>query len=112
MPLALLVPPRYEVETLAAFSFAHARDHEEIDAALLMQKGISTPTVPLDPMPPLNAASSWLLLHQQKHNAMNEALGLDNADLTGFDLNTKEGFNTFAGENFSDHDSARQALRI
>jgi hypothetical protein len=112
VPLALLVPPRYEAEAILSFAFAHARDHEEIDTALFAQKGVSTPTVPLDPMPDLRAAANWLLLHQQKHNAMNEALGLDSSDMTGYDLSTEEGFSTFAGENFSDHDSARQALNI
>lgn len=111
MPLALITTPRYTAEAIAAYSFAHARDHDEIDAALL-RRGVSTPTVPLDPMPPLDAATGWLLLHQEKHNAMNAALGLDNTDMTAFDLSTEAGFAAFAGENFADHDSVHQQLRI
>src|SRR6266568_2715272 len=109
MPLALIQTPRYTAEALALFSFSHARDHDEIDDAL-RARGVDSPAVPLDPMPPLDAAGPWLLNHQLKHDAMNQALGLDSSDLTGFDLTNEAGFDAFAGENYSDHASARQRL--
>lgn len=111
MPLPLILPPLDSPEARAAYSFSHARDHDEIDDAL-RKLGVSSPAVPLDPMPPLDEARAWLLLHQLKHTTMNEALGLDGADLTEFDLADPTAFSTFAGENFAEHDSVHQQLKI
>ena len=96
-------------EQQTAYSFQHARDHDDIDAALLLI-GQPQPALPLDPMPPLDQAQFWLITHQMKHNAMNAAFGLSGDDLTKYDLSKQEEFGAFAGINFSEHSSVYQAL--
>lgn len=96
-------------EELTRYSFQHARDHDDIDAALLAA-GFPQPTLPLDPMPPLDNAGFWLVIHQQKHFSMNTALGLTGGDLTKFDLNNKDNLAAFVGTNWSEHDSVYQSF--
>jgi hypothetical protein len=98
-------------QAISSWSFAHARDHDEIDAALAAKSFISPP-VPLDPMPPFEQAGAWLLLHQQKHSDMNAALQLTGSDLTKFDLQSREELLAFAGENFSEHTDVHSALGL
>lgn len=94
-------------EQLRSYSFQHARDHDAIDAALAAL-GRPQPLIPLDPMPPLDQAQFWLILHQQKHTAMNSTFQLDSDDLTKFDLSNKENLAAFVGSNYSEHDSIYQ----
>lgn len=110
MALIGLVSPLDTPEAVTRWSFAHARDHDEIDQALLAKLGTPIDGVPLDPMPALDEAEAWLLRHQLKHAAMNAALQLSGENLTVFDLSTKEGLTSFAGANFSEHDSVHQTL--
>lgn len=105
--LALLDTPA----SISSWSFQHARDHDEIDEGLAA-KGFSSPPVPLDPMPVLSQADQWLLRHQQKHTEMNAALQLSGSDLTKFDLTKHDQLLAFAGENFSEHTDAHDALKI
>lgn len=96
-------------QLLSAYSFQHARDHDDIDAALLTL-GFPPVRIPLDPMPDLKQAQFWLLLHYQKHIAMNTVLGLQGDDLTKFDLSQPENLAGFVGSNYSEHDSVYQTL--
>jgi len=52
------------------------------------------------------------MLHQQKHNEMNGALGLAGADMTKLDLHVAADRETMIGINFAEHDSAHLALGI
>lgn len=109
MPLVPLLSPLRTPEEIAGWSFNHARDHDEIDAALLARGTVSPPT-PLDPMPGEAGLGDWLLRHQTKHNDMNAALGLEGQDMTAFDLLTRDGLEGFAAQNFSEHDAVHQTL--
>jgi hypothetical protein len=109
MPLVGILSAGTTPEQLSSYSFQHARSHDDIDVALA-GLGNPQPTVPLDPMPPLNDALFWLIIHQQKHFAMNQALGLTGDDLTKYDLNNQDNLAAFAGTNYSEHDSVYQAL--
>jgi hypothetical protein len=94
-------------QQLSAWSFAHARDHDDIDAALAAA-GFPQPTIPLDPLPALDNVFFWLINHQQKHNAMNAAFGLTGDDLTKYDFTNKENLDAFVGINYSEHTSVYQ----
>jgi hypothetical protein len=109
MSLPQIVSAGQSAEELASYSFQHARDHDDIDRALA-QIGVIPFVVPLDPMPPLNNALFWLIIHQQKHNAMNNALGLDGNDLTKYQLDDAQNLAAFVGDNYSEHDAVYQTL--
>jgi hypothetical protein len=109
MSLPQIVSAGRSPEELTKYSFQHARDHDDIDRALA-QLGVVPFAVPLDPMPPLDNALTWLIQHQQKHNAMNNALGLTGDDLTKHDLNQPEELAAFVGTNYSEHDAVYQTL--
>jgi hypothetical protein len=109
MSLPQIVSAGNTPEQLSSYSFQHARDHDDIDVALAFI-GVIPFTVPLDPMPPLNSAQFWLILHQQKHNAMNNALQLTGDDLTKFDLSQPDNLAAFVGSNYSEHDAVYQTL--
>jgi hypothetical protein len=112
MPLVSLITPADSPEAISSFSFAHARDHDLIDAALLA-RGVISPAIQLDPMPTAGGpGTAWLMWHFQKHLDMNNALGLDTDDLTQFDLSKREDLLTFIGTNYSEHDSVHQTLGI
>lgn len=98
-------------QAIASWSFQHARDHDEIDAALLA-KGVSSPPIPLDPMPPLERTATWLLRHQQKHTEMNAALQVEGSDLTKYELTNRAQLLQFAGENYAEHVDVHQILGI
>lgn len=112
MGLVQLLSALATPEQVAAWSFSHARDHDEIDAALLAQLGVQSPPVQLDPLPTGEALYGFLLRHQEKHTAMNAALGLTGSDLTAFDLRRRDQLEAFAGLNLSEHIDARQALSL
>lgn len=109
MALPNLLSPVDTPEARSAWSFAHARHHDAIDAALLTLN-VNSPQVPLDPMPPLDTAGPWLLDHQEKHTAMNAVLGLTGEDLTKFDLTTPDGLLDFADGNFEEHTGVVEEL--
>jgi hypothetical protein len=111
VPLPGLLSDLDSTQAISSWSFQHARDHDEIDAALFL-KGINSPPTPLDPMPPLEQTGAWLLRHQQKHTDMNAALQLSGSDLTKFDLSNHDQLLAFAGENFSEHTDIHDALKI
>lgn len=111
MPLVLLKTDVEDDRDFVQFNFAHARDHDEIDSALLA-RGVLPIGVPLDPVPLGDSGANWLLLHQQKHAEMNGVFGIAIVDLTQFDLRKREDRQTFVGLNFADHDSIHQALGI
>jgi hypothetical protein len=94
---------------ISQFAFQHAQDHNDIDVAL-RNLGFVVTALPLDPMPNLHEADEWLVFHQQKHNSMNQALGLQGVDLTKFDLTTTENFQSFVGTNYSEHASVYDIL--
>lgn len=110
MALVRLLSPLDSPETISVWSFAHARDHDEIDQALYAALGTPVDGVQLDPMPSLDQAEAWLLRHQGKHTTMNAALGLAGENLTVFNLSQKDQLDSFSGANFSEHDSVHQTL--
>lgn len=111
MSLPGLVSPLSSLEEIQRWSFAHARDHDEIDQAL-KAKGVEVHSVQLDPLPALSDTGTWLQRHQQKHFEMNTALQLDGGDLTAYDLSDRRSLLSFSGQNFAEHTSAHQALGL
>jgi hypothetical protein len=109
MSLPQIISAGSTEEELSKYSFQHARDHDDIDRALATL-GVVPFTVPLDPMPPRNQSAAWLILHQQKHNTMNNALGLTGDDLTKYDLEDVSNLGAFVGTNYAEHDAVYQTL--
>ena len=100
-------------QALAVFSHAHARDHDDIDNALIAKGLLALPIrLPLDPIPLGDGGAVWASLHQQKHNEMNGALGLSGEDMTQLDLRDVTQREEMIGINFAEHDSVHQALSI
>ena len=111
MPLVNLLTSLKTPNEIFEWSFAHARDHDEIDEALAAL-GVTTVKFPLDPFPPLEATEIWQEFHQQKHLVIDQALGLINQGLTGFDFVKPEDRVNFANINFQSHQLERAALKI
>ncbi len=100
------------LEDLQRFSFGHAADHNEIDAALLQAGLAATPPTVLDPFPALDGILAWLIRHQQKHSDVNAVLNIAGDNLLQFDFSKKADIEAFIDANFSEHDQWHQQLGV
>ncbi len=93
------------------WSFANQDSHTRIAEALLSQKNIQTTVLALDPIPSF-AIEEWLRRHQQMHNEMDGALGIDASDFTIPDFRNAAEVEQWLRAHADEHTEAENMLGI
>lgn len=107
----LLSIPEKNARGIATWLFWHANDHLEIVQAIAKTTTTKPPVYVLDPANP-DDVKGWALTHQQAHNDMNSALGLQGSDLTSIDFSKELELKAWLFINFMEHAAARQTIGI
>jgi hypothetical protein len=111
MPLPTISAPPQDLSKWPEWWWSHWIDHQEIMQAI-QKKGKGNLTVyviiPWDD----NDASGILGRHQEMHDDMNEALGLNGQDLSSLNPKDASDIQRWVSQNFSEHQAARSALGI
>ena len=96
---------------LNVFSFNNMENHRVIRAAVMVQKSLTLPIFPLDPMPLVDLVT-WLQLHQQIHNAQNAVLDIAGSDLTSVDFSKPEESGDWIWIHAQEHQQACNLLGV
>lgn len=111
MPLInLYAPPKNEADW-HAWSFSNADSHVRIIQAIFVKYGQTLTGLSIDPIPWHNIAD-WLRNHQQMHNEMDSALGIDGNDLTIPDFHDRLSMEVFIFSHADEHRSAENMLGL
>ena len=94
-------------QTFEEWSFNHAANHRDVNAAILRIYGIALPEYILDPFTP--GDENWIYSHQTMHNNQDAILGISGYDLT--DVNFQDQ-GQLAGFIYLNADEHRQACDI
>lgn len=113
MSLATLLTPPNVSDTgwLNEFAFANMDEHRKIAMATQAKNNIQLTVYPLDPIEPYGF-NAWLGLHQQAHNDMANALGIDNFDISDVDFRNQDQMQAWLWLHFSMHQEAAQKLGL
>ena len=94
------------------FFFNHNNaEHTLIARALKAQHNIILPEYILFPVPP-EYLKSWFSNHQDLHNRIDAALGIQTNNLSEFDLKDEKALESFFQFHFNEHYLANQGLKI
>jgi hypothetical protein len=108
---ALLNWPTGDNPDYNLWSFANSGDHIEITEAVLLQLNIRLNRYIVDPFP-TSAMKNWFRAHQNLHDDMNSALGLQGSNLLDLDLQDQTEVQYWVQQHYQEHLAARSALRI
>lgn len=111
MSLASLYNVPADAEGTNIFSFENAMHHQAVANAIVAAGGAQQPSYIIDPIPTVDV-NSWLLSHQNMHNAANAALGLNGNDLTTVDFRNKEQLVDWIELHASEHVAWGQVLNV
>lgn len=113
MSLATLlnIPIPGDARSFSEVSFSNMDQHRLIVNALASQKGIMVQLYPLDPIP-VYGVTAWLQNHQQAHNDMSNALGIELFDLSDVDFRDREQLAVWTRLHFDMHQQAASILGI
>jgi len=111
MPLPQILNIAPDEQGWNTFFFDHARDHDEIRAAVQKLKGINLPQYVLEPVDRKNF-QTFLERHQQAHNDMLGVTGVNGSDLTGLDPDKPAELQAWLFLNWTEHSNVRQVLAI
>lgn len=107
-------PTLYNVPTddseMARFAFENRMHHMAIDDTL-SSKGVRPLGYVLEPIFQSDM-TAWLLRHQEVHNLMNGALGLEGNDLTTVDFNDKGQVASWINLHANEHYLVAQSLKL
>jgi hypothetical protein len=110
LPFLFSIPD--DPQGFESFFWWHATDHQEIQQATQIQKMVTIIPRIIYPFVP-SEKEQWLERHQQLHDDIIAALGLDiGTDLTGVDFEDEESVHQFVYDNAQEHNSMRAALKI
>lgn len=107
MGLANLFNP--EIEGWTNFWFCNWIDHQEIQQAIQKKTGANEQVFVITPWADVDA-NGILQRHQQYHNNMNAALGIDGQDLSTLDFKDPRAVADWAYAHYQEHAQAHQAL--
>lgn len=107
---SLLNPPVDRL-SLGRWSFINQWEHSQIAEQIQSQFSIPQLTYILDPISE-DDFRSWLWRHQETHNAMNSALGIQGNDLTDVDFQNREQVESWIWIHANEHIQATAILGI
>ncbi|NBW08735.1 MAG: hypothetical protein EBR82_12000 [Caulobacteraceae bacterium] len=100
-----------DVDGLGEFLFENGMQHQ-LFHDILAEKGVYSPKFPLIDADPSNL-DDWLFVHNQEHQAIASALGLDNPfDLLDSDWNVEDDFYDWLSIHLNIHQQIISALGI
>jgi hypothetical protein len=114
MPLAQLnATPQTPTEN-AGWQFANVASHRDIIRRVFETKGVQLVEYPLMPFDPAVArqVQNFLNLHQDMHNAMNRALGLQSNNLSEVDWSDRNALAQWIALHFVEHQAASSLLGV
>jgi hypothetical protein len=107
---AILNIPKTPLEW-TRWSFHHRLQHDQIQQAIMEQKGVSTTTFVLDPIN-FGRPRDFLERNQETHTQMNAPLGLQGSDLEDVDLKDPRQLQAWIFAEYQELFSASAALKI
>lgn len=94
-----------------SWSFNHAQDHIDIIQAIKGKTNVNLTQYQLDPIN-FDDIEGWEFRHLQTHIDMDNALGIQSADIGDFDINDPQSLEQFISNNWQEHNNAHQTLGI
>lgn len=110
MPLASLLNIPANEDGWSHFSFNNQDEHRQISAAL-RARGITSPDVLLDPIP-FQDIGAWSYVHQQSHDIIASALGIQGSDFTTVDFSKPDQVASWIRLHFESHLQANNVLEL
>lgn len=111
MPLANLLYPSPERTGFEEFLFQNHQHHLALNKAILETYNVLIPDFELWPVQD-NNIQSWLLQHQEAHNAIAQVTGVQTPDLTGLDFKNKSQTDYWYFVHFTTHQASAQFLKF
>lgn len=111
MPLAQIQYPSPTGGGLEEWAWHNFQHHEALIQAVLKVKNIKLTAYRIWPFPK-DMNSDWLEQHQQAHDDLDAALGLNGSDLSSVDYKDKRQLDAWLYQHFVSHQSAASALGL
>ena len=111
MPIANLANTPNSQEELSAWSFSHAAQHRDENAAIYRIYHIALPEFIIDPMN-INDLGTFANQHQLLHNNVSAILGTQGFDLTDVNWQDKSEREAWIGLNFQAHYQVSEKLQL